>query len=146
MTSPPMPNRTAEMDWIRSKSTANANIFGSRDRPGASRYCTICGANIDARNAAMLRINVTRLIKDEASFQADVRSSFTSNPVKVGRKADPSAPAAIRLNRVSLTRLAVKKASRSVAGKARAIRILLTSPAICPKTMANITVPAARAI
>ena len=146
MISPPMPNNTAETDWIRNKSTANVKVFGSRERPGASRCSTICGANIDARSAAMLRIKVTRLIKDEASFQAEVRSSFTSNPVKVGRKADPNAPAAIRLNRVSLTRLAVKKASRSVAGKAFAMSILFISPAICPKTMANITVPAARAI
>ena len=37
----------------------------------------------------MLRISVTRLISEEASFHAEVRSFFTSKPVKVGRKAEP---------------------------------------------------------
>src|SRR5512139_1573234 len=101
---------------------------------------------MEASRAAMVRTSVTRLISDEASRQADGFSLRTSRAVKVGRKAEPSAPAAISVKRVSLTRLAETKASTWAAGNASAIRILLTSPRTWPKRIANITVPAARAI
>src|SRR5512139_3781973 len=101
---------------------------------------------MEASRAARVRTSVTRLISDEASRQADDFSLRTRSPVNVGRKAEPSAPAAIKVKRVSLTRLAETNASTWAAGNASAIRILLTSPRIWPKRIANMTVPAARAI
>jgi hypothetical protein len=87
-----------------------------------------------------------RLAMEEASFQAEAFSSLARKPVKVGIKAELSAPAARSVNNVSATWLEAKKASNSKSGKARATRIPRTRPVICPITMANMTVPAARAI
>src|SRR5690349_14770323 len=130
---------------MRSRLTANAKRFGSRESPGAIRY-TICGANHAASRAARLRMRVTRLIREDASLQADVRSLFTRKAVNVGRKAEPSAPAAINVKSVSETRFAAAKASSSAAGNALATRMLRTSPISWLKRIASITAPAARAI
>jgi hypothetical protein len=53
---------------------------------------------------------------EDANLQAEVLSFFAKKVVKVGIKAEPSAPAASRVKSVSETRLAAKKASCSIAG------------------------------
>jgi hypothetical protein len=69
----------------------------------------------------MIRI---RLKIEEANRQASWRFSFASKLVKAGMKAEPSAPPATRLNRVSEIRFAALNASMaSVVPKTFATRI-----------------------
>ena len=88
-----------------------------------------------------------RLKIEEARRQASWRFSFASKLVKVGIKADPSAPPATRVNRVSGIRFAVIKASMaSEVPKALATRICLSKPVKLLITKADVTRLAARAI
>ncbi len=89
----------------------------------------------------------TRLAIEEASFQAFGRSSAASSPVKTGMKAEPSAPPATRLKRISEKRLAAKKALLSMpVPNSRAVSVFASKPTRLLMIKAAITVPAARAI
>ena len=82
-----------------------------------------------------------------ASFHAPSRSSLARNPVKVGTKAEASAPPAIRLKSTSGMVMAALKESISMpVPKARATSIWRTNPTTLLNIKATITVPAARAI
>ena len=89
----------------------------------------------------------TRLVIEEASCQAFFRFSLASKLVKVGIKADPNAPPATRLNKVSEILLAALKASiEEEVPKASATRIWRIKPVRLLITKARVTTPAARAI
>lgn len=96
---------------------------------------------------SVARVNTTRLMMDEASFQADAWSSFVRKAVNVGTKAEARAPPANRLKSRLGNMFAVLNASMAfVVPKARVARICRTNPASWLRAKANITVPAARAI
>ena len=75
-------------------------------------FFTIQGGTTIPNAARMVRIITTRLAIAEASFQAAFRSPWLRKVVNTGIKAEPRAPPATRLNRISESRLAAKKASK----------------------------------
>jgi len=76
-----------------------------------------------AKIAKPLITSNTKLIIDEASFQASSFCFRAKKDVNVGMKADAKAPPATRLNNISDTRFAAQKASFS-APVPNALRII----------------------
>jgi len=84
---------------------------------------------------------------DEANFQALLLSPFTRKEEYIGIKADPKAPPAMRLNKVSETRFAAIKASSSIeAPNNLATSILRNNPANWLNINATMMIPVAFAI
>src|SRR5450756_605921 len=148
ITSPLKPKITAEGSWMRSSWAVRISLSGLvAANAGARITLTTWSANIVERIASTVRIRVTQLARAEAKRQAPERSFCERRVDKVGMKAEPSAPPATRLKRISEKRLAAKKASLSMpVPKERAIKILASRLAIWLRIMATIIVPAARAI
>jgi len=137
---------TGDKSIILSNETVKAICSGSSN-PRANTLVTNQGAANQHVRDTNPRITRTRFATDEARRQAPEWSSRVRKPVNVGRKAEANAPPAIRLKRVSGSRLAAKKASRSpLVPKAREIRIELAKPVRLEATKPIITTLAARTI
>ena len=147
ITNPLNPKITTEGSMMSSNFTVRASWTGLSAKPGASTECTSGLAKMAVMIAARLSTINTRLPMAEASLQAEFRSPLVNNPVKVGMKADPSAPPAMSRNKVSETRLAARKASISACvPNVVAFRIRLARLIKLLNNKAIITVPADRAI
>jgi len=116
-------------------------------KPGASTKRTILFEKMIVRMLSNTSTSVTILMIDDASFQAFFCSLLTSNPVKTGIKADPSAPPATKLNKISENRFAAKNALLSmVVPKYLAVSVFANNPTRLLAIKAAITVIAPRAM
>ena len=141
-----MPNSTSAMSWIRSRSTTSSICAGS-SYPGTSKLETIQGAAIQTRAAAMPIPRMSRFPMPEARRQAPERLFCVSRVANIGMKADAKAPPAIRLNKISGTLLAEKKASRETpVPKTPEYSMRLSRPIRLESANPAITMPAPRAI
>ena len=146
ITNPLMPNMTGATIWMRTRSTVSANLTGSV-KPGARILRTTHGAKMAMAIPRTMKMIVMMLAMAEASSQAFSRSPRVKSVVKVGMKADASAPPAINWYKISGRRLEALKASfETPVPKAHVISMEESKLNTWPSMMASITVPASRAM
>ncbi len=131
---------------MRSSPTVIA-ICAASVKPGARTCGTNHGAASQITAETAVISSKTMLAIEAARRQAPASSSRARKVAKVGMKADASAPPAIRLNRISVSRLAALNASSSgFVPNAREISIVARMPMTLESAIPIMTTLVARAI